>query len=349
MEVYIDPRSTLNYASFYIEGLYKAIGRSQIHFSSKYFKELGEIDMLLAFIVREKGKPDKRYIIDSRDQRTIIPQAYDWSDCYAKINFHKSETLTPDHGAKLKLIAPSFAIRIWNWPETLQYLIANFLKAHIYRYRNSPNIHLRPLRWARNYLTLLHRNRLLSYTAPQESAIIMEAQEKKKKYVFFLSTLWNKSPKVNDWRIQYLQSCTRCKNIQFEGGFFILPGSEVPANLPTKYQLKSYLSNSIYLQKIRSSAIVFNTPAVLNCHGWKLAEFLCMGKAIISTPLLNELPAPLEHKKHLYIIHSPEEMDQAVRLLVTDDELRHRLEQNARAYYEQYVAPEVTMKHLLYS
>jgi hypothetical protein len=33
-----------------------------------------------------------------------------------------------------------------------------------------------------------------------------------------------------------------------------------------------------YIDKIKQSDLVFNTPAVVNCHGWKLAEFLAMGK-----------------------------------------------------------------------
>ena len=37
-----------------------------------------------------------------------------------------------------------------------------------------------------------------------------------------------------------------------------------------------------WISKTKQSAIVFNTPAFWSCHGWKLGEYLAMGKCIIS-------------------------------------------------------------------
>lgn len=346
MDLYIDPRSCLNYSSYYILGMYRTVGKAQVHFSSKYFGELEEIDMLLAFVACEKGKPQKRYIVDYRDLTDIIPQAYAWSDIYAKINYHKTETQTPDGGAKIVVIALSFAVKIWNRAETLAHLAANFAKGRIYRYAHSPNIHLRPSRWARNYLTLLHRNYLETYTAPLPAQPNVEKKDDKK-YVFFLSTLWNGSKESNTWCTQYIKACIENKQIDFEGGFYLLSSSQEQCDLPAEYQFHRYLPNHIYMEKIRRSALVFNTPAVLRCHGWKLAEYLCMGKAILSTPLSNELPAPLEHGKHLYIVQTEAELSEAVGRLIADASLRHRLEQNARSYYEQYATPKGVMNQLL--
>lgn len=342
MDVYIDPRSCINYSSYYILGLYRFLGKSKVHFSARYFGELEQIDMLLAFVTREEGQPSKRYIIDYRDQTDIIGQAYEWSEIYAKINFHKTETKTPDQGGKIFVIPPSFAVRIWNPVETLLLICSNFLKARIYRYHNSPNIHLRPLRWIRNYLTLLRRNRIETYHNLPNTT-----EKEREKYVFFLSTLWEKNHECNSNREQYIKACTEEPQITFEGGFYILPNTKEAHNLPAHFLFHHYLPNDIYMEKTRRSCIVFNTPAVLHCHGWKLAEYLCMGKAIISTPLSNELPAPLEHKKHLYIVHTEEELKKAVHLLITDDALRHELEHNALDYYKQNMTPEGVVQKLL--
>ena len=57
-----------------------------------------------------------------------------------------------------------------------------------------------------------------------------------------------------------------------------------------------------WMHKTKMSEVVFNTPAFWECHGWKLGEYLALGKAIISTPLSNDLPYPLEHGKNIYMI-----------------------------------------------
>ena len=40
IKAYIDPSSQVYYASFYIQGLYDSIGKPNISFSAKYFKDL---------------------------------------------------------------------------------------------------------------------------------------------------------------------------------------------------------------------------------------------------------------------------------------------------------------------
>ena len=102
-----------------------------------------------------------------------------------------------------------------------------------------------------------------------------------------------------------------------------------------------------YIRKTKESVVVFNTPSVCECHGWKLAEYLCMGKAIISTPLTREMPAPLEHGKHVHFVNSVEEIYDAVVKINSDAQYRKRLEDGARRYYEKWVAPEIVIQRLL--
>jgi hypothetical protein len=330
--VFIDPRSTINYSSFYIRGLYDFFGKKKVFFSPEYFNDLKEIDMLMAFVTVYKDER-KKYIIDYRDQNDLIGNAYDWSDVYAKINVHAS-TQKRDIFNKVVNIPPSFGIKIWNPVELLFHVCDNFIKAKIFRYFKSANIHLRPQRWIRNYLTLLKRQKLEHY-----------AQNKpvKDNYVFFVSTLWLGNNHANSSRYQYILSCGQNQKISFEGGFFINKklwhSTAVPDSIPQKLRYYKYISNKIYLKNIQKSIFVFNSPAVANCHGWKLGEFLCMGKAILSMPLINELPVALEHDKHIYFVKDEKDIERAVALLTDDKELRHKLEKNARSYYENYASP----------
>ena len=105
--------------------------------------------------------------------------------------------------------------------------------------------------------------------------------------------------------------------------------------------------SSTKIDNTKKSLIVFNTPSCWDCHGWKLGEFLAMGKAIISTPITNELPYPLIHRQNIYIINSKEELYKAVDLLIEDHALRTSLEENAKAYYREYVAPEKVIESIV--
>ena len=76
------------------------------------------------------------------------------------------------------------------------------------------------------------------------------------------------------------------------------------------------------------------------CHGWKLGEYLALGKAIISTPILNELPEKLEHGKNIYYVNGDlKEIEEAINRLLNDKNLREHLERGAYSYYKRNVAP----------
>jgi len=339
MKVFIDPRSTINYSSFYIRGLYDYFGKKNVHFSTKYFHELKEIDMLMAFVLVEKKKITN-FIIDYRDQSDIIINAYHWTDVYAKINLNRNTLNLPQNETdKIVSIPPSFGIKVWNPVELLFHLSCNFFKAGIIGRVNDQNIHLRPVRWMRNYLSLLKRQKIEYYENTEDQEV--------PGYIFFVSTYWSGHKDLNSFRSRYILSCYNDPEIEFHGGFFVDKGLSVSGEIPEKLLYRRYIPNSEYLKNTKKSIFVFNTPAVWNCHGWKLGEFLCMGKAIISTPLFNELPEQLEHKKNIYLINNEEDINSAIHILLKDEQLRQNLRKNARIYYKRFVAPKKVIEHIV--
>ena len=177
-------------------------------------------------------------------------------------------------------------------------------------------------------------------------------------YIFHASTLWyNKfaATDTNMYRGEFLKACKKA-GINIEGGLFYVNSDSVLQEMPDypKYKeeykdfiYESRLSMDDYIRKTKESVVVFNTPSVCECHGWKLAEYLCMGKAIISTPLTRELPAPLEHGKHVHFVNSVDEIYDAVVKINSDEHYRKQLEEGARDYYEKWIAPEVVIQRLL--
>ena len=140
IKAYIDPSSQVYYASFYIQGLYDSIGKPNISFSAKYFKDLRRnegrtaYDVYFAFVLINDGVITK-YVIDFADDASDINRsAYKWADIYAKVNINKSFTLfyaynkIVDYNRIIQL-PPYFGIKIWNSYQTIFYCITNYIKS----------------------------------------------------------------------------------------------------------------------------------------------------------------------------------------------------------------------------
>jgi len=328
MKVYLDPSTNVLYSSFYIDGLYKLLGKRNVIFNSKYFNGLSERKNCLLFVVQEDDNY-KKVVVDYWDFQSIEEQLYDWSDLYCKINYVSTKK---DFLKKLVLIPPGFGIKVWGLTDSIIIGIENFIKC-------SFHVPVRKFfgKYYKQYSRLpveLYRN-----TCPVNNDI------------FFISTLWDEyfeeNSFMNAFRLNFIKACKELDSIRFEGGFVY----STEHNLASKYQ--SYiLENSIgideYLRKIKKSVVVFNTPAYGSCHGWKLGEYLAMGKAIISTPIINDLSVPLEHGKNIHFVSGEkEEIKAAIDYIHRNDSYRKKLEKGALDYYICYIEPRQHVKLIL--
>lgn len=75
-----------------------------------------------------------------------------------------------------------------------------------------------------------------------------------------------------------------------------------------------------------------------------------MGKAIISMPLSRVLPGKgLIHGENVHFVNSIDDIYNAVKLIASDAAYRQKLEQGARAYYEEFIAPSKVMERLIFN
>lgn len=307
-ELIIDPRFSYYYASFYLYGLNQVYGNCKFKkkcFIDLPFEELAHSnDRLLCYMVKDNSGRARKIVIDYRDQTSIIDSFYDWADVYAKINVNETETIVPDK-SKLRLIAPGFGIRYYNLSQTLWNALSNLLvikKGHF-------GINVNAKDFLRDYLLTWYRRR------PYKEYHLNSIKERDN-YVFFVSTLWrhqNCIEHTNPLRALFMRTCKKL-GIDFEGGFYISQSGNSSATdgykdllLAQRVELKDYIV------KTRQSMFVYNVPSCLNCHGWKLGEFLAMGKSIISAPLYNELPG--DGKQIMLSVDSEEELEDAIVLL----------------------------------
>ena len=140
----------------------------------------------------------------------------------------------------------------------------------------------------------------------------------------------------------------------FEGGFYFIGNDNVYKEFP-KY--KSYLDifkdlitkeriyPSDYLIKTKKSTVVFNTPSVSGCHGWKLAEYFSLGKFIISTPLNNLMPSNFE--KALVSVDKLDDMEKVLDDVIADEDYKKQIERNSIAYFQEYLSPIAVIKRIV--
>ena len=347
MKAFIDPRCDIRYAAFYIYGLYQTLGKHNVKFSGQYSRQVSfdesdyVIDRILLCTFVEKDCVVKKVAIDARDPRTFMEKAYQWCDIYAKTNYKSTED-NGTHQEKLLLLPPSFGFRIWNPLETIIRGVWNTYLA--YKTKQFGTItHLKVT--FRNYIWLILRREYLAQylTSPLQNDI-------SDNYAFLIASLWNYQECIqhtNKLRYQFANMMAVNDSIRFEGGFLIhclsaevLDGWEW---LCTKKRVKP----SEYIAKTKKSFCVFNTPAVRDCHGWKLPEFLAMGKAIITTPLSNDLSVELVENQDLLIVNNEKDLQKAIESLLYDKALRQKLEQSARQYWDKIANPKSVILSIL--
>ena len=352
MKIIVDPRSSYSYGSFYMEEL-KRVCKNNLHYSINPFRTLGLLGNDMRFII-EEGDKQTKYFLALNDSYRIHEQDYEWCDVYGAVNanfMHCPQEKYP----KLVSLVPSFGVRDSSLVERMLSVSMNLCRA--------PEMVTRRVEWnkvkqkeevkllsnikhyfGRAYKTWKNRLPISAY----DNRIASEDN-----YVFFLSTLWysdqwNMNDEgVNLRRAYFIEACKSIPTCKFEGGLLSYGGGIRTKSILNNVATDQKEPFTSWIEKTKRSALVFNTPAFWDCHGWKLGEYLALGKCIVSTKLSNDLPYPLEHGVNIHLVENNEEsMREAVEYILTHPDYRHKLEKGAREYWETYGTPETSLKLL---
>ena len=330
MKILVDTAGDILYKSYYLLGLIQLFGERNVQFSGAPFRSLSCVarnGKATNFIVCD-GTRERRYTIAGDDSYVVNAELYDWCDLYGSVNANRA--LTPEEQqAKLVTLCPSFAVR-YAEPVRMTLDCLGSLPA-------------RPLQWKKHlgkYKRLLQR---MPYGRYQVRGTVREG------YVFTSSTLWysdewNKNDEqVNLARARFIRACRTLPGITLEGGL-VSQGSGRSSEELFRDCLSDRYPVERWIELTRQSVCVFNTPAFWNCHGWKLGEYMALGKAIVSTPLINDLPQPLEHGRHIHITENSEEaFGEAVSYINSHPDYRRMLEENITNYWERYGTPVASL------
>ncbi len=331
----VDPRARIAYASYYIQGIIDLFGAKKVCFRMTPFELIVKkydnlaYDEFFAFIIIRNGQRVK-IVIDYKDNCTINTEIYEWCDVYGKVNLNPKNTILFDH-RKIINIGPGFGIRIWGNFMTIFNAMLNSIRS--FRYSDIEGY---PFFYGYYWQTKRLPISDFSY-CPTDG-----------KYIFFVSTLWNHDNCIRSTNVLRAAFIEECKNtgLNFEGGLYAKQSNR-EYNKYKHLAYSKFISFPLYVSKTKRSSVVFNTPTVFNCHGWKLGEYFAMGKAIISTPLINKMPVDLEHGQNIHFIEDVSEMKDAISKILTDRNYRTTLEKGALEYFNKYLKPEMVMKRIL--
>lgn len=315
--VRVYPTFEPTYHTFYLRGLIERYGRRRLYYTLSGFPSLHRL--CFAFIA-----DGVKVYIDARDLTDFDATALEWCDVYGKLNLDW-EAVPAEVRSRFLPLGPSMSIRLWGVPGAAWNGVRNYAAG----WRRIKRNQLR--RFFAGYWQQYKAHTWYEAYVPGRAV---------SDYVFFASTLWPEQPACNQFRANFVAACRSLPWLEFEGG--LVPRR---AGVTIRDEWRQALGERLYpieeyVPRVIRSTVVFNTPAVHGCHGWKLGEYLALGKAIITTPPARALPAPLVHGEHAHIVDgSVEALREAVATICRDEGYRRRLEVGARAYFDTYLAP----------
>lgn len=326
IRVVVEPTFDAYYYSYYLAGLTSVFGEDAVGYGRNDFPVLTR--EYSGFAARVDGRGGSLHLyISANDSAALDPAGLEWADVYGKVNLDHT-LVTTDHAGMVRPIGPGFGIRLWPVGQSFRHAVSTFRAAD------------RSLRQWRQHVA----GYVAQYRRRLPLAVYQPAQSDPS-YLFFTSWLWKRHPESNPLRATFMRAGASISGVEFEGGFAPRRRNDVPG-FDDVIALRRYPLGE-YLEKVKRSVVAFNTPAVHNCHGWKLGEFLALGKAIVSTPLSRSMPAPFVHGEHAHFVDgSFDAMVAAVQTIRQDAGYRRHLETGARSYWETHLRPDVVISRL---
>jgi hypothetical protein len=102
-----------------------------------------------------------------------------------------------------------------------------------------------------------------------------------------------------------------------------------------------------FIRLLGNYPVCITTTGLLGSTGWKFAEYLAHSRAIVSEPIVFNVPGPLGTPDNFLSFSSPDECVACVDLLFSDPEAMHQMMVNNFLYFTQYVRPDMSLLNAL--
>jgi hypothetical protein len=104
-----------------------------------------------------------------------------------------------------------------------------------------------------------------------------------------------------------------------------------------------------YLARLRDYSICIATTGLFDSTGWKFAEYLAFGKAIVCEPMKFELPGPIAAGRNFLEFTTPEGCAARVGELLENRDARARMMADNAAYFAEFGAPGAVVARVLHA
>ncbi|MDQ6815657.1 MAG: hypothetical protein M3040_18150 [Bacteroidota bacterium] len=153
---------------------------------------------------------------------------------------------------------------------------------------------------------------------------------------------------INQQRIAIVREAKKRLGASFTGGINIDEyAAEVAAD--ALVDNTGFSKRKSYLQLLKNCSIGIANAGLEDSIGFKLAEYVCMSKAVVTSPI-NQYLLPgdfAENKNYLSFNNTAEECVHKCLELLQNESLRHEMMQNNREYYRHYLHPAKLVMNIL--
>ncbi len=151
---------------------------------------------------------------------------------------------------------------------------------------------------------------------------------------------------LNDMRADCIRTLRSALGERFVGGL-----------IPDAFTLEHYpdaalkggepARKDLYLKGLEEFDICIATRGLLGSTGWKFAEYLAKGRAIISESMTNQATGPLQVGVNYLSFASPDECLVGVETLLNDVTRRQTMMIANQDYFDAYVRPEALVRRTI--
>lgn len=178
-------------------------------------------------------------------------------------------------------------------------------------------------------------SQILLYTRLWDSENIPDNAEKKQR------------EEINGMRIECVRALK--KNFKNRAITGISTSPYAKKMCPDLILSKASTLRTTYLNILRNSKICIATTGLHNSIGWRFAEYVASGKAILSDPLHFQVPGKFSDGKNYLSFTSPEQLCELCEQLLADKELCEDMERNNLFYYMSHLRPDALILNTLKS
>lgn len=107
-----------------------------------------------------------------------------------------------------------------------------------------------------------------------------------------------------------------------------------------------------YLNEIKKNYVCITSEGLHKSIGWKFAEYIAAGKAVVTEPLAYETVGDIENRKNYFVYNNSQKLIETCDMLLNDIDLIHEAENANSDYYIKHLRPDMiildSLKTVLY-